>query len=54
MSSQKSLPASLFQREEIYISPPLKKGDKGGFLKLPGNFRKLFSGFNRDPFSSMN
>jgi hypothetical protein len=37
---QKSLPASLFQREESFsgfdgeflpLSPPLKKGDEGGF-----------------------
>jgi hypothetical protein len=44
--SQKSFPPSLFQREESFFScrgsknygfPPLKKGDKGGFLELPGN-----------------
>jgi hypothetical protein len=50
--SQKSLPPSLFQREESLFSlsrkrygfPPLKKGDQGGFLEGPGH-AELYSPF---------
>jgi hypothetical protein len=49
--SQKSLPTSLFQREESfslngiknYSFPPLKKEDQGGFLEVLGILELYFS-----------